>query len=283
MKVNQLYVYLFVLSFISCQNEEIKKTCDYEIIASDNLSNPFGCLGETRTVTISILKVTMVDGILGDKEAVSPKYIGIEVDENYFNVAKVQSLEDSLQFELKSNMNKESNIIVTDLKITVNDPSSAETKIKKLTLSINKGQLTYKYIIQSEKNPFMLSPDGGKYELPFTCAKQTYLDRNLLNEEYSPLKGLRYIGLNASNIKYVQVDKDGKKIGHYKFTFEGGPRYNQSSKPECTFSVYFADADIFGDLPEPLFQQDFIQPQTEGENYWVPSSHSSYETGLFDF
>ena len=39
---------------------------------------------------------------------------------------------------------------------------------------------------------------------------------------------------------------------------------------------------IITDNPTEIFRQDFIQPQTPGEDYYKPS-RSSYKHGTFDF
>lgn len=60
-----------------------------------------------------------------------------------------------------------------------------------------------------------------------------------------------------------------------------GP-YNQKTNPECYFNIYTHDADLITDNPTEIFRQDFIQPQTPGEDYYKPS-RSSYKHGTFDF
>ena len=47
-------------------------------------------------------------------------------------------------------------------------------------------------------------------------------------------------------------------------------------------NIYTHDADLITDNPTEIFRQDFIQPQTPGEDYYKPS-RSSYKHGTFDF
>jgi len=60
-----------------------------------------------------------------------------------------------------------------------------------------------------------------------------------------------------------------------------GP-YNQKREPECYFNIYIHDADVVADNPPEIFRQDFMQPQTPGEDYYIPS-RASYKHGTFDF
>jgi hypothetical protein len=101
---------------------------------------------------------------------------------------------------------------------------------------IDKGKLTFVYKIHSEQNPFFLPAEGGKFELPFTCKKQVYLNECFIEEGYSSLKGLRFKKVNTGNVNYIDVKKDGDAVGFYKFTFEGEGPYNQKAKPECYFN-----------------------------------------------
>lgn len=67
------------------------------------------------------------------------------------------------------------------------------------------------YKIHSEQNPFILPAEGGKFELPFTCKKQTYLNGQFIEERYSALKGLRFKTISTGNIWFLTVRKDGEK------------------------------------------------------------------------
>lgn len=48
------------------------------------------------------------------------------------------------------------------------------------------------------------------------------------------------------------------------------------------FNIYIHDADVVADNPPEIFRQDFMQPQTPGEDYYIPS-RASYKHGTFDF
>ena len=52
---------------------------------------------------------------------------------------------------------------------------------------IYKGKLTFVYKIHSEQNPFVLPVEGGKFELPFTCKKQVYLNECFIAVSYTHL------------------------------------------------------------------------------------------------
>ena len=94
------------------------------------------------------------------------------------------------------------------------------------------------YKIHSEQNPFILPAEGGRFELPFTCKKQTYLNGQFIEETYSSLNGLRFKTISSGNVWFLTVRKDGEKIGFYKFSFVGEGPYNQKTDPECYFNIY---------------------------------------------
>lgn len=96
------------------------------------------------------------------------------------------------------------------------------------------------------------------------------------------LKGLRFKKVNTGNVNYIDVKKDGDAVGFYKFTFEGEGPYNQKAKPECYFNIYPNDADLITGNPQEIFKQEFVQPQTLGEDYYRPS-RSAFRSGTFDF
>lgn len=67
------------------------------------------------------------------------------------------------------------------------------------------------YKIHSEQNPFVLPVEGGKFELPFICKKQTYLNDQFIEETYSSLNGLRFKTISTGNVWFLTVRKDGEK------------------------------------------------------------------------
>ena len=103
-----------------------------------------------------------------------------------------------------------------------------------------------------------------------------------IEEGYSSVKGLRFKKVNTGNVNYIDVKKDGDAVGFYKFTFEGEGPYNQKAKPECYFNIYPNDADLITGNPQEIFKQEFVQPQTLGEDYYRPS-RSAFRSGTFDF
>lgn len=77
------------------------------------------------------------------------------------------------------------------------------------------------YKIHSAQNPFVLPAEGGRFELPFICKKQIYLNEQFIEETYLSLNGLRFKTISTGNVRYLTVRKDGEKTGFYKFTFVG--------------------------------------------------------------
>ncbi len=254
--MKKIFILLFVsLALFSCEKEEDNKIFEYQLLPSENVSKPFSCLGEKRTITFTIIQKTLIDDILDSEVPIIPKDVSIEFDKTLFS---------DIETKIKGDQ--------VVLNITV----------EKIPLIIDKGKLTFVYKIHSEQNPFVLPVEGGKFELPFICKKQTYLNDQFIEETYSSLNGLRFKTISTGNVWFLTVRKDGEKIGFYKFTFVGEGPYNQKTDPECYFNIYTHDANLITDNPTEIFRQDFIQPQTPGEDYYKPS-RSSYKHGTFDF
>ena len=253
---------------------------EYQLLLSENISKPFSCLGEKRTVTFTIIQKTLINNFLDSEIPVAPKDVSIEFDKTLFSDIETRVKNKQVILHIYSNINKEDKILNSDLQISYSTINGI--KVEKIPLIIDKGKLTFVYKIQSEQNPFILPAEGGKFELPFTCKKQTYLNGQFIEETYSSLNGLRFKTISTGNIWFLTVRKDGEKIGFYKFSFVGEGPYNQKTDPECYFNIYTHDADLITGNPAEIFRQDFIQPQTLGEEYYkLP--RSSYKHGTFDF
>lgn len=51
------FILLFIsLALLSCQKEENNRKTEYQVLTSKDASKPFSCLGEKRTITITIIK-----------------------------------------------------------------------------------------------------------------------------------------------------------------------------------------------------------------------------------
>lgn len=154
----------------------------------------------------------------------------------------------------------------------VNPPADGSSIVYKLIDVISKAKVEYEYTIKVDgPNPFILSPEGGEYEIPFTCKAKKFAEGSLVEDGYISLKGLRYnMGTNYGGL--TRVVKDGEKVGFYKFVIEGIPRFNMKAAPVWYCGIYTPDADLlFGPEPEPIYKQLFEQPQTEGEDYFMYS------------
>ena len=50
--MKKIFILLFVsLALFSCEKEEDNKIFEYQLLPSENVSKPFSCLGEKRTIT----------------------------------------------------------------------------------------------------------------------------------------------------------------------------------------------------------------------------------------
>lgn len=54
--MKKIFILLFVsLALFSCEKEENNKIFKYQLLPSENVSKPFSCLGEKRTITFTII------------------------------------------------------------------------------------------------------------------------------------------------------------------------------------------------------------------------------------
>lgn len=279
--MRKVFILLFIsLALLSCQKEENNRKTEYQVLTSKDASKPFSCLEEKRIITITIIKKTLIDDVLSSEVPIIPRDVSVEFDKTLFSDIETKVEGDQVVLNITSNINKEDKILNADLQISYSTINGI--KVEKIPLIIDKGKLTFVYKIHSEQNPFILPAEGGRFESPFTCKKQTYLNGQFIEETYSSLNGLRFKTISSGNVWFLTVRKDGEKIGFYKFSFVGEGPYNQKTDPECYFNIYTHDADLITDNPTEIFRQDFIQPQTPGEDYYKPS-RSSYKHGTFDF
>ena len=67
----------------------------------------------------------------------------------------------------------------------LNPPADASNIAYELVEVLSKVGVEYEYTIEVDgPNPFILSPDGGKYEIPFACKRKKYVAGEFTEEEY---------------------------------------------------------------------------------------------------
>lgn len=185
------------------------------------------------------------------------------------NDAEYKTLEFSGIINFKYQEGHEYTLIV-EKTILANPPADGSNIVYKLIEIVSESEVKYEYIIKSDApNPFVLTADGGKYEIPFTCKKRKYVNGELAGDEYAALKGLKYsTGNNYGGTIYVI--KDGEQTGYYRFIIEGALPFNMNSAPWWYYGIYPANSNlVFGPEPEPIFKQLLEQPQTEGDDYFI--------------
>ena len=136
----------------------------------------------------------------------------------------------------------------------------------------------YEYTLLVKKTT-LLNPPADASNIAYELVE--VLSKVGVEEEYAPLKGLRYnMGTNYGT--YTSIIKDGDTVGLYKFVIEGIEPYNMEGTPWWYYGIYPADADFFSETePEPIYKQLFEQPQTEGEEHFIyPIIYAS--SGTFD-
>ena len=94
----------------------------------------------------------------------------------------------------------------------VDPPADGSSIVYKLIDVISKAKVEYEYTIKVDgPNPFILSPEGGEYEIPFTCKAKKFAEGNLVEDGYIPLKGLRYnMGTFVNRMKYRRITTTGQ-------------------------------------------------------------------------
>ena len=215
--MRKVFILLFIsLALLSCQKEENNRKTEYQVLTSKDASKPFSCLGEKRIITITIIKKTLIDDVLSSEVPIIPRDVSVEFDKTLFSDIETKVEGDQVVLNITSNINKEDKILNADLQISYSTINGI--KVEKIPLIIDKGKLTFVYKIHSEQNPFILPAEGGRFESPFTCKKQTYLNGQFIEETYSSLNGLRFKTISSGNVWFLTVRKDGEKIGFYKFS-----------------------------------------------------------------
>ena len=72
--MKKIFILLFVpLALFSCEKEENNKIFEYQVLPSDNVSKPFSCMGEKRTITFTIIQKTLIDGVLDSEVPIIPR------------------------------------------------------------------------------------------------------------------------------------------------------------------------------------------------------------------
>ena len=204
--MRKVFILLFIsLALLSCQKEENNRKTEYQVLTSKDASKPFSCLGEKRIITITIIKKTLIDDVLSSEVPIIPRDVSVEFDKTLFSTVETKVEGDQVVLNITSNINKEDKILNGDLQISYSTINGI--KVEEIPLIIDKGKLTFVYKIHSEQNPFILPAEGGKFELPFTCKKQVYLNECFIEEVYSSLKGLRFKKVNTGNVNYIDVKK----------------------------------------------------------------------------
>ena len=67
----------------------------------------------------------------------------------------------------------------------VDPPADGSSIVYKLIDVISKAKVEYEYTIKVDgPNPFILSPEGGEYEIPFTCKAKKFAEGNLIEDGY---------------------------------------------------------------------------------------------------
>ena len=104
--VNQVY-----------EKEENNKIFKYQLLPSENVSKPFSCLGEKRTITFTIIQKTLIDDILDSEVPIIPKDVSIEFDKTLFSDIETKIKGDQVVLNITSNINKEDKILNVDIEL----------------------------------------------------------------------------------------------------------------------------------------------------------------------
>lgn len=264
---------LLTLSMISCD----KKDGDWDPIKVDKSSFVLLVAGGEAVVNMknySSWWISDVAIIVDSKKEWLEQATFTELKNEWLDIRVLPQSPNQVYINLEPNTGEKREVVLT---MTVGDTS--------ITINVvqEKGNARYEYSILTEQNPLILPPEGGKFELLFGCKRKLYIDEEFIKEEYAPLKGLRYrMGTNCP-VDYLTIEKNRDEVGYYKFTIEADGPYNMKAHPEWFVAFYREDANLItGPLPEPIFEQEFIHPQTEGEDYFV-NPIISYGSGTFDF
>ena len=245
MQIKRLFKFIsfFCLIFpLSCsKKDDLKEKVEIvKIYVSAEMSS---CLLEDTSVEVECLLIK-------------------EDNQEYYRKIEIGSIEG---FEYEKNYEYELFVEKTTIAILQNNTKKYKYKLVEI---ISKDKVQFKYVIQTEqKNPFILPPEGGVFEIPFYVYRAKYVENRLVQKEYYSLKSLKYrICTNFGGL--TSIEKNGEFVGFYKFVIERRGYFNMRGNPEWYCSFYNSDVDLLFDvISVPIYKQIFEQSQTEGEEY----------------
>lgn len=272
---------LIGLFFNSCDKNEEEISYDYYFELQGDKDSDFAEQGESRKFILTIFRETQINGVFsGQKEKIKASVITeIQLEGEQFILSNIKKDNLICSFELQVNENEEDTLRKCEIIFTIAD--GKEITSKTYAFQQKASQIGYQYVISTEMTqPFYISAEGGKFEVPFTCSRLKTVNGKLADTLPSALKGLRYniCRANSALVHSIYIEKDGESTGKYKFVIESSGIYNLTNwgvKNESTVFIEIKDGE------EIIFHCNIIQPQTEGEDFSVPLV-SSAAIGTFE-
>ena len=269
--MKRIFLFLLIGLFVySCDKNADEITYNYSFELQGDKGSGFAEQGELRKFALIVFRETLINGVSsGQKEKDKSSAITeIQVEGGQFDLSNIIKNDFICSFELRANENEEDTIRNGKIMVSIVDEGKYTSKT--YAFQQKASQIKYQYAISTEMSqPFYLSVEGGRFEIPFICNQLKSVNGKVVDTLPSALKGLRYYicRANSALVHSIYIEKDGESTGKYKFVIESSGKYNLTNWGAKNDSSIFVE---IKDGEEIIFHNDIIQPQTEGDDFSVP-------------
>lgn len=261
--ISTLFISLFIL-IIGCDDNKDDIQYKFKLSYLGDIATVFNSSGGLRTLSISGYRQEVMQGdLLGEKEPIASSDFSIELQKKHFDIVKIERNRNEILLTISIGENIIPNNIEDGIIVSVKagDQVYSET----LPIAQTKANISYQYLISATTNPFILPSEGGSFEIPFTCLKSEIINGKEKERLPSDLRGIQYeiYYINSAWIHQMHILKDGTEKGKYKFVIEAKGPYNMDYESQW-YALFKVD-------DTAIFKQEFIHPQTPGEDYFIYS------------
>lgn len=259
--ISTLFISLFIL-IIGCDDNKDDIQYKFKLSYLGDITTAFNSSGGLRTLSISGYRQEIMQGdLLGEKEPIASSDFSIELQKKHFDIVKIERNKNEVLLTLSIGENIIPNNIEDTIIVSVKDGDQVYSET--LPIAQTKANISYQYLISATTNPFILPSEGGSFEIPFTCLKSEITNGKEKEKLPSDLRGIQYeiYCINSAGIHQMYILKDGTEKGIYKFVIDAKGPYNMNYQSKWYVLFKVDDAEIF--------KQEFIQPQTPGEDYFI--------------
>ncbi len=251
---------LTLISFLACHKQTSNYTTSYEVVIKGDIISHFSNQGEVRKVTVSVFEKMMENNSIISLDQLPTQIISLTLTgEINFSLVDIKYHDHIIEFSILSEENFNNFILEGTLNVAVNGIVIYSCKLYQ-----QQAEIKSDILISSEKNPFLLPDEGGKFSIPFYCKERIMINNKLQKESFRPLSGLKYeiFYIHSAWIHFVEIKKDSDEVGRYIFEITADGPYNMNYESEWFINIYNEEDEI-------IFRQDFFHCQTPGDEYQI--------------